>query len=101
MLDSLYENKMIIRLGEQRHEFKKDPIFYGKSRVKDENVNLVEEIEYKPNRLVLTLNTLYSFMSLEKMFPDYRKHNIIGELFVYEFKIFKLNLNLLTILLII
>ena len=32
------------------YKFKKDPIFYGKSRVKYDNVDLIEEIEYKPNR---------------------------------------------------
>ena len=42
------------------YNFKKNPIFYGKSRVKNENVTLIEEIEYKPNRLVLFINTLQS-----------------------------------------
>ena len=52
------------------YEFKKDPIFYGKSRVKDENVNLVEEIEYKPNRLVCFNRYILCMESLKKMFPD-------------------------------
>ena len=70
------------------YKFKKDPIFYGKSRVKYDNVDLIEEIEYKPNRLVFFINTLYSLhgVSQKNISPHYRKYmNIIGE---FNFELF-------------
>lgn len=70
------------------YKFKKDPIFYGKSRVKNQNVNLIEEIEYRPNRLVLFLNTLHSLhgVSEKNISNHYRKYiNIIGE---FNFELF-------------
>ena len=62
------------------HSFKDKPIFYGKSRVKEENVNLIEEIEYKENRLVMFLNTPLSIHGVTKRSKTdfYRKYvNII------------------------
>ena len=70
------------------YNFKKNPIFYGKSRVKNENVTLIEEIEYKPNRLVLFINTLQSLhgVSEKDISNHYRKYiNIIGE---FNFELF-------------
>ena len=70
------------------YKFKKDPIFYGKSRVKDENVDLIQEIDYKPNRLVFFINTLYSLhgVSNKNISSHYRKYmNIIGE---FNFELF-------------
>lgn len=64
------------------HKFIGNPSFYGKSRVREENVNLVDEIEYKQNRLVVFLNTPYSIHGVTKRSKtnSYRKYmNIIGE----------------------
>jgi len=68
------------------YSYKKDPIFYGKSRIKENNVNLVDVINYKENRVVIFLNTLFSAHGVTKksISPHYRKYiNIIGE-FRYE-----------------
>ena len=70
------------------YKFKKDPIFYGKSRVKNKYVKLIEEIEYKSNRLVLFINTLHSLHGVtnKKSSKHYRKYiNIIGE---FNFELF-------------
>ena len=64
------------------HKFKDQPIFHGKSRTRYENINLIEEIEYKENRLVMFLNTLKSIHGVSKRSKTnyYRKYiNIIGE----------------------
>ena len=64
------------------YKFKGLPKFYGKSRVKHEHVIKFEEIEYRPNRLVMFLNTPYSIHGVtEKSISNhYRKYvNIIGE----------------------
>lgn len=64
------------------HKFVGKPSFYGKSRVRHENVNLVEEIEYKANRLVVFLNSPLSIHGVTKRSKTthYRKYmNIIGE----------------------
>ena len=64
------------------HAFKDKPSFYGKSRVREEKVNLVEEIEYKQNRLAVFLNTPLSIHGVTKRSKtdSYRKYmNIIGE----------------------
>ena len=68
------------------YSFKDRPSFYGKSRVREEMVNLIEEIEYKQNRLVMFLNSPYSLHGVSKRSKTnhYRKYiNIIGE-FNYE-----------------
>ena len=70
------------------HTFKNKPSFYGKSRVREENVNLIEEIEYKQNRLVMFLNSPYSIHGVTKRSKTshYRKYiNIIGE---FNFELF-------------
>ncbi len=70
------------------YSFKGEPSFYGKSRVREEKINLVEEIEYKENRLVMFLNTLNSIHGVSKRSKtDYfRKYiNIIGE---FNFELF-------------
>ena len=70
------------------YDFKDKPSFYGKSRVKEENVNLIEEIEYKQNRLVMFLNSPYSIHGVSKRSRTafYRKYiNIIGE---FNFELF-------------
>ncbi len=64
------------------HKFIGAPSFYGKSRVREEKVTLVEEIEYKANRLVVFLNSPYSIHGVTKRSKTkfYRKYmNIIGE----------------------
>lgn len=64
------------------HKFKNAPVFYGNARVKEENVNLVEEIEYKANRLAVFLNTPMSIHGVTRRSKTdhYRKYiNIIGE----------------------
>lgn len=64
------------------HEFIGKPSFYGKSRVREENVKLIEEIEYKQNRLAVFLNSPYSIHGVTKRSKTnhYRKYmNIIGE----------------------
>lgn len=64
------------------HSFKGEPSFYGKSRVKEDKVNLVEEINYKQNRLVVFLNSPLSIHGVTKRSEtnSYRKYiNIIGE----------------------
>lgn len=64
------------------HKFVGKPSFYGKSRVREENVNLIEEIEYKQNRLVVFLNSPLSIHGVTKRSKtnSYRKYmNIIGE----------------------
>ncbi len=64
------------------HKFKDKPSFYGKSRVREENANLIEEIEYKKNRLVVFLNSPLSIHGVTKRSKtdSYRKYmNIIGE----------------------
>jgi len=70
------------------YAFKNKPSFYGKSRVREHNVNLIEEIEYKKNRLVMFLNSPYSIHGVTKRSKTnfYRKYiNIIGE---YNFELF-------------
>ncbi len=70
------------------HTFKNKPSFYGKSRIREENVNLIEEIEYKQNRLVMFLNSPYSIHGVTKRSKTshYRKYiNIIGE---FNFELF-------------
>ena len=70
------------------YSFKDKPSFYGKSRVRKETVNLVEEIEYKENRLVMFLNTPNSIHGVSKRSKTdyYRKYiNIIGE---FNFELF-------------
>ena len=70
------------------YSFKDKPSFYGKSRVREENVNLIEEIEYKQNRLVMFLNSPYSIHGVTKRSKTdfYRKYiNIIGE---FNFELF-------------
>lgn len=64
------------------HAFKDKPSFYGKSRVREEKVNLIEEIKYKKNRLAVFLNTPRSIHGVTKRSKtkSYRKYmNIIGE----------------------
>ena len=64
------------------HKFINKPIFHGKARVRDEHVNLIEEIEYKQNRLVVFLNSLRSIHGVTKRSKtsSYRKYiNMIGE----------------------
>ena len=54
----------------------------------EENVNLIQEIEYRPNRLVFFVNTLHSLhgVSQKNISPHYRKYiNIIGE---FNFELF-------------
>ena len=70
------------------YTFKDKPSFYGKSRVREDNVNLIEEIEYKQNRLVMFLNSPYSIHGVTKRSKTsfYRKYiNIIGE---FNFELF-------------
>ncbi len=70
------------------YTFKDKPSFYGKSRVREEKVNLIEEIEYKKNRLVMFLNSPYSIHGVTKRSKTnfYRKYiNIIGE---FNFELF-------------
>ena len=70
------------------YSFKDKPSFYGKSRVRHEKINLIEEIEYKKNRLVMFLNSPYSLHGVSKRnkTKHYRKYiNIIGE---YNFELF-------------
>ena len=70
------------------YEFVDKPVFYGKSTVENKYVNVIEEIEYKPNRLVLFLNSLYSLHGVtdKSASPHYRKYiNIIGE---FKFQLF-------------
>ena len=70
------------------YKFRGDPVFYGKSRVKNENVDLIEEIQYKPNRLVFFINTLRSLHGVtnKSISKHYRKYmNIIGE---FNFELF-------------
>ena len=70
------------------YSFKDKPSFYGKSRVRENNVNLIEEIEYKKNRLVMFLNSPYSIHGVTKRSKTnfYRKYiNIIGE---FNFELF-------------
>ena len=70
------------------YSFKDKPSFYGKSRVRENKVNLIEEIEYKENRLVMFLNTPFSIHGVSKRSKTvfYRKYiNIIGE---FNFELF-------------
>ena len=70
------------------YTFKDKPSFYGKSRVREDKVNLLEEIEYKKNRLVMFLNSPYSIHGVTKRSKtnSYRKYiNIIGE---FNFELF-------------
>ena len=70
------------------YSFKDKPSFYGKSRVRKNKVNLIEEIEYKQNRLVMFLNSPYSIHGVTKRTKTnfYRKYiNIIGE---FNFELF-------------
>ncbi len=70
------------------YSFKDKPSFYGKSRVREDKVNLIEEIEYKKNRLVMFLNSPYSIHGVTKRSKTnfYRKYiNIIGE---FNFELF-------------
>ena len=70
------------------HTFKDKPSFYGKSRVREDKINLLEEIEYKKNRLVMFLNSPYSIHGVTKRSKTnfYRKYiNIIGE---FNFELF-------------
>ena len=55
------------------YDFKDKPSFYGKSRVREEKVNLIEEIEYKQNRLVMFLtnqNTIREVVTYPTMKPE-------------------------------
>ncbi len=64
------------------HKFIGEPSFYGKARVREEKVNLIEEIEYKENRLAVFLNSPLSIHGVTKRSKTdfYRKYmNIIGE----------------------
>ena len=70
------------------YTFKDRPSFYGKSRVREDKINLLEEIEYKKNRLVMFLNSPYSLHGVTKRSNTnfYRKYiNIIGE---FNFELF-------------
>tara|TARA_X000000950_G_scaffold243081_1_gene297898 strand:- start:794 stop:1555 length:762 start_codon:yes stop_codon:yes gene_type:complete len=70
------------------YAFKDKPSFYGKSRVREDKINLLEEIEYKKNRLVMFLNSPYSLHGVTKRSKtnSYRKYiNIIGE---FNFELF-------------
>ncbi len=70
------------------YTFKDKPSFYGKSRVREDKINLLEEIEYKKNRLVMFLNSPYSLHGVTKRSKTnfYRKYiNIIGE---FNFELF-------------
>ncbi len=70
------------------YEFINKPIFYGKSTVENQYVRIVEEIEYKPNRLVLFINSLHSLHGVTDKYisPHFRKYmNIIGE---FKFELF-------------
>ena len=70
------------------YSFKDKPSFYGKSRVRKETVNLIEEIKYKENRLVMFLNTVNSIHGVSKRGNTnyFRKYiNIIGE---FNFELF-------------
>tara|TARA_B100000886_G_C20384558_1_gene475439 strand:- start:365 stop:1126 length:762 start_codon:yes stop_codon:yes gene_type:complete len=70
------------------YTFKDKPSFYGKSRVREDKVNLIEEIEYKKNRLVMFLNSPYSIhgVTMRSKTNFYRKYiNIIGE---FNFELF-------------
>ena len=70
------------------YTFKDKPSFYGKSRVREEKVNLIEEIEYRKNRLVMFLNSPYYLHGVTKRSKTkfYRKYiNIIGE---FNFELF-------------
>ena len=70
------------------YTFKDKPSFYGKSRVREDKINLIEEIEYKKNRLVMFLNSPYSLHGVTKRSKTnfYRKYiNIIGE---FNFELF-------------
>ena len=70
------------------YTFKDRPSFYGKARVREEKLNLLEEIEYKQNRLVMFLNSPYSIHGVTKRSKTnfYRKYiNIIGD---YNFELF-------------
>ena len=70
------------------YSFKNNPIFHGKSRVREENVNLIDKIDYKENRLVMFLNSPLSIHGVSKRQPTdhYRKYiNIIGE---FNFELF-------------
>ena len=70
------------------YSFKDKPSFYGKSRVREDKVNLIEEIDYKENRLVMFLNSPYSIHGVTKRSKTnfYRKYiNIIGE---FNFELF-------------
>ncbi len=70
------------------YTFKDKPSFYGKSRVREDKVNLIEEIEYKKNRLVMFLNSPYSIHGVTRRTKTkfYRKYiNIIGE---FNFELF-------------
>ncbi len=62
--------------------------FFGKLRAKKEDLNLIEEIEYADNKLLLFLNTNRSIhgVSEKNVSTSYRRYiNIIGE---FPFKIF-------------
>ena len=70
------------------YDFKDKPSFYGKSRVREDKIRLIEEIEYKQNRLVMFLNSPYSIHGVTKRSKTnfYRKYiNIIGE---FNFELF-------------
>jgi len=64
------------------HKFIGEPSFYGKSRVREEKVTLIEEIEYRENRLAVFLNSPLSIHGVTKRSKTdfYRRYvNIIGE----------------------
>lgn len=64
------------------HSFIGNPSFYGNSLVRESKAKLIEEIEYKANRLVLFLNSPLSIHGVTKRekTDTYRKYiNIIGE----------------------
>jgi hypothetical protein len=80
------------------HSFLGKPSFYGKSRVREEKVQLVEEIEYKQNRLAVFLNSPLSIHGVTKRSKtdSYRKYmNIIGEFRkeLFDFRPFLENAN--------
>ncbi len=72
------------------YEFKKghELTFHGKLRVKEDKLNLIDEIEYKENRLLLFINTIWSVHGVSKKSESdsFRKYmNIIGE---FPFRLF-------------
>ena len=88
LLTKEIESYGILKLTQSGKEFINKPIFYGKSTVENQYVRIVEEIEYKPNRLVLFINSLHSLHGVTDKYisPHFRKYmNIIGE---FKFELF-------------